>query len=213
MRSIDPAALAAKDRYRLLIGAVVPRPIAWITTLGPTGVLNLAPFSFFNGVTASPPTLSVAIGHRDPVKDTLANLRASGEAVVHLAPPDQLPAVHQSGGEYAAAVSEVAELGLATVPSSVVAPARLACAQVAFECRLVREIPVGAPATALCLLEIVCAHLADGIVGADGLPDPHLLAAPARLGDRSYLAGEGWRVVDQAPQVVPEALRVHRPLR
>jgi hypothetical protein len=77
----------------------------------------------------------------------------------------------------------------------------------------VREIPVGAPATALCLLEVVYAHFADAILGADGLPDPHLLAAPARLGDRSYLAGEGWRVVDQAPQQVPEALRVVRPQR
>lgn len=206
--AFDPTTADRRAAYRWLIGCVVPRPIAWITTLSDSGVVNLAPFSFFNGVTASPMILSVAIAHREPLKDTLRNLRANREAVVHIAAPDHLSAVHQSGGDYASSVSEVSELHLATLPSTVVRPPRLVDAQVAFECRLFREIPVGQPATALCLLEVVHLHAADGIIAADGFPDPHKLAAPARLGNRSYLDGNGWTVVDQAVQVVPESKRI-----
>jgi flavin reductase (DIM6/NTAB) family NADH-FMN oxidoreductase RutF len=206
--SIDPAQIDRRAAYRWLIGCVVPRPIAWITTRSAAGVVNLAPFSFFNGVTASPMVLSVAIAHREPIKDTLRNLRATREAVVHIAPPARLAEVHQSGGEYAAAVSEVDELGLATAPSTIVGPPRLAEARVAFECRLLQEIPVGEPATTLCLLEVVHLHAADGILAADGFPDPHKLSAPARLGNRSYLDGNGWTVIDQPLQVVPEGKRI-----
>lgn len=201
-------ALDRRTAYRWLIGCVVPRPIAWITTLSESGVVNLAPFSFFNGVTASPLVLSVSIAHRDPVKDTLRNLRATREAVVHIAPPELLSAVHQSGGDYAATVSEVGELGLPTLASTAVRPPRLAQATVAFECRLLQEIPVGQPPTALCLLEVIHLHVADAILAADGLPDPHRFAAPARLGNRSYLDGKGWTVVDQPVQVVPEDKRI-----
>jgi flavin reductase (DIM6/NTAB) family NADH-FMN oxidoreductase RutF len=204
----DPTTADRRAAYRWLIGCVVPRPIAWITTLSDTGVVNLAPFSFFNGVTASPMILSVAIAHREPLKDTLRNLRANREAVVHIAPPSRLAEVHQSGGDYASSVSEAGELGLATVPSTVVRPPRLAEAQVAFECRLLQEIPVGTPATTLCLLEVVHLHAADAILGADGFPDPHRLSAPARLGNRSYLDGHHWTVVDQPLQVVPEGKRL-----
>jgi flavin reductase (DIM6/NTAB) family NADH-FMN oxidoreductase RutF len=203
--------LSGLDRraaYRWLIGTVVPRPIAWITTVSVEGVVNLAPFSFFNGVTASPMVLSVAIAHREPIKDTLRNLRATREAVVHIAPPARLADVHQSGGDYAASVSEVGELGLKTVASTVVRPPRLADAPVAFECRLLQEIPVGEPATTLCLLEVVHLFAADGILAADGFPDPHKHSAPARLGNRSYLDGNGWTVVDREVQQVPEGKRL-----
>ena len=206
--SIDLSQIDRRAAYRWLIGCVVPRPIAWITTQSAAGVVNLAPFSFFNGVTASPMVLSVAIAHREPIKDTLRNLRATREAVVHIAPPALLADVHQSGADYAASVSEVGELGLKTVPSTVVRPPRLADAQVAFECRLLQEIPVGDPATTLCLLEVVHLHAAEDILAADGFPDPHKHSAPARLGNRSYLDGNGWTVVDQAVQVVPEGKRL-----
>lgn len=210
MATLDPATLPRKDVYRLLIGAVVPRPIAWVTTLGEQGVVNLAPFSFFNGVTASPPIVSVAIAHREPIKDTLANLRANREAVVHLASPAQVEQVHQSGGEYAATVSEAAQLGLALQPSTRVKPPRLADAGVALECRLVQEVPVGEPAVSLCLLEIVLAHVADALAAADGIPDPRRHHALARLGGRCYLAGDAWPVVELPLQTVPEGLGLKR---
>jgi flavin reductase (DIM6/NTAB) family NADH-FMN oxidoreductase RutF len=206
MPCLDPADLAPRDRYRLLIGAVVPRPIAWVTTVSATGLVNLAPFSFFNGVTATPPTVSIAIAYREPCKDTLANLRRSREAVVHLASPEQYRDVHQSGGEYAATVSEAAELGLDLVPASRVTVPRLATVAVALECRLVQEIAVGDPPCSLCLLEVVYAHVDALVAGADGLPDPRLHRALARLGGRSYLVSADWPVVELPAQQVPPGL-------
>lgn len=208
MPAIDPSALNRKDLYRLMINGIVPRPIAWVTTMNSDGVVNLAPFSFFNGVTSSPPIISIAIAHRDPLKDTLANLRSSRAAVVHLVPPEHLSDCHRSGGDYAAHISEAAVLGLALTPSMRVKPPRLACAQVAFECMLINEIPVGDPATSLCLLQIVQAHINDAVAGADGLPDPHRLRAVARLGERSYLTGNDWVIEDHERVAVPPELQI-----
>ena len=213
MPGLDPATLSPRDRYRLGIAAVVPRPIAWITTVDAAGTVNLAPFSYFNGVCAHPLIVSVSIAHRDPVKDTLANLRANGEAVVHLVPPDQLEAMHASGGEYRHEVSEAALLGLKLSPSARVRPPRLACAEVAFECRLHREIAVGDPAVALCLLEVVLAHVAATVAAADGLPDPRRLRAVARLGGDAYLRGDGWDAVELPRQPVPPEQALQRPPR
>ena len=213
MPAIDPAALTPRDRYRLGIAAVVPRPIAWITTASAAGTVNLAPFSYFNGVCSSPLIVSVSIAHRVPLKDTLANLRANGEAVVHLVPPEQLETMHASGGEYRSDVSEAALLGLELLPSARIRPPRLACAEVAFECRLQREIAVGDPAVALCLLEVVVAHIAPAVAAADGLPDPLRLRAVARLGGDAYLRAEGWDVVELPRQAVSGELALPRPTR
>lgn len=196
MISLDPAVMRPVDRYRLLIGAVVPRPIAWITTMDAAGVVNAAPFSFFNGVTANPPIVQVCIAHRDPEKDTLRNLRASGEAVVHLVPGASLEAMHGTSAEYPSDVSEADALGLVWRPADKIRGAVLAVAEVAFECRLLQAIPVGDPATHLCLLEVVLAHVADGVARSDGLPDPEKVRNVARLGGDSYLEAEGWRVRD-----------------
>ena len=191
---LDPAAMRPVDRYRLLIGAVVPRPIAWVTTMDAAGVVNAAPFSFFNGVTANPAVVQVCIAHREPEKDTLRNLRASGEAVVHLVPGASLEAMHGTSAEYPHDVSEADALGLAWRPAEKIRGALLADAEVAFECRLLQAIPVGDPPTHLCLLEVVLAHVAEGVARSDGLPDPALMRTVGRLGGDSYLEAGGWRV-------------------
>ena len=196
MSSCDPAQLTPVDRYRLLINAIVPRPIAWITTMEADGAINLAPFSFFNGVTASPPVLSVSIAHRVPEKDTLRLLRATGEAVVHLVPEEQLLAMHASGAEYPPGISEAAALQLGSRPAQRIRGAVLTAAEIAFECRLLQIVPVGEPATQLCWLEVVQVHVADAVARPDGLPDPHRLRAVARLGGESYLSTGGWQVRD-----------------
>jgi len=209
MLGIDPASLAPRDCYRLAIGAVVPRPIAWITTRNAAGVVNLAPFSFFNAVCASPFIVSVSIAHREPLKDTLRNLRDNAEAVVHLVPPSHLAQAHASGGEYAPEISEAEQLGLPLVPSQRLAVPRLAEAEIALECRLHREIPVGSPAVSLCLLEVVWVHIAEQ-VATDGMPDPLKLRAPARLGGDAYLSGHDWTVL-QLPRTPPaDHLRLRR---
>ena len=196
-KSIDPQLLTPVDRYRLLINSIVPRPIAWITTMDAAGVVNLAPFSFFNGVTANPPVLQVCIAHRQPEKDTLDNLRANGEAVVHLVGGDQLDAMHASSAEYPSGVSEADALHLSYRPAERIRGRVLVQAQVAFECRLLQAIPVGDPPTHLCLLEMVMAHIAPEIALPDGIPDPARLRAVARLGGSSYLDPEFWHVVER----------------
>lgn len=207
MPIIDPAELAPVDRYRLLIASIVPRPIAWVTSVDRAGGGNLAPFSFFNGVTSSPPTVAIAIGHQNPPKDTLVNLRARGEAVVHLVPAGYLDQAHASGGEYRPDIDEASLLGLATRGAEVVSVPILEAADIALECTLAQELAVGEPAASLCLLTVVRAHVAEAVAGDDGLPDPERLRAVARLGGRCYLSADGWQVVARKRQAVPDGQR------
>jgi flavin reductase (DIM6/NTAB) family NADH-FMN oxidoreductase RutF len=188
---LDDAGWAA-----LLTAAIVPRPIAWITSRSPDGVVNLAPFSFFTAVTHRPPTLAVAIAHRDPEKDTLRNLRSTGEAVVHLIPPGMAEAANASSAPYPAGVSEAERLGLDLITMAPVAVPRLAVAEIALACRLDRCIPVGEPATTLVLLQVVSVEIAEAVATAGGLPDPRRMRAWARVGGASWLAPEAWHLVD-----------------
>jgi len=167
MISRDLSALPKRDVYRILSSLVIPRPIAWITSLDATGRVNLAPFSSFMGI-FGPPMLAVTLGRRKDgsLKDTHRNLRDQGEAVVHLADLPLLAALHASADDVGPEISEVERLGLATEPSSTVAPPRLKAAPVALECRLNRELELG-PNTTLVLLDVVTAHAAERIWSAD----------------------------------------------
>lgn len=155
----DFQGMAKRDVYRILSSLVIPRPIAWTLTQDPQGHLNLAPFSSFQGI-FGPPMVAMTLARRrgGVLKDTHRNLREQGEAVVHLADLAQLEALHASAEEVDAEVSEVARLGLATVPSDLVAPPRLAVAPVALECRFNREIEL-APESTLVLLDVLRAHV------------------------------------------------------
>jgi flavin reductase (DIM6/NTAB) family NADH-FMN oxidoreductase RutF len=152
-----------RDIYRILSSLVIPRPIAWITTVDTTGRVNLAPFSSFMGI-FGPPMLAVTLARRKDgsLKDTHHNLRERGEAVVHLADRPLLEALHASADDVDPNVSEVERLGLATAPSDRVKPPRLTAAPVALECRLNREIELG-PASTLVLLDVLRAHAAERI--------------------------------------------------
>jgi flavin reductase (DIM6/NTAB) family NADH-FMN oxidoreductase RutF len=156
-----------RDIYRILSSLVIPRPIAWISTVDATGRVNLAPFSSFMGI-FGPPMLAVTLARRvdGSLKDTHRNLKERGEAVVHLADLPLLEALHASAAEVAPDVSEVERLGLATEPSLHVAPPRLRVAPVALECRLNREIELG-PASTLVLLDVLIAHATERIWNAE----------------------------------------------
>jgi len=163
----DLSALPKRDVYRILSSLVIPRPIAWITTLGDSGQVNLAPFSSFMGI-FGPPMLAVTLGRRKDgsLKDTHRNLQVRGEAVVHLADLPLLAALHASAEEVEPAVSEVARLGLAIEASQRVATPRLKEAPVALECRLNRELELG-PGSTLVLLDVLVTHAADRIWSAE----------------------------------------------
>lgn len=139
-REIDPRDFPPRDVYRLLTAVVVPRPIAWVSTRSADGVDNLAPHSFFTVACANPPIVQfTSVG----VKDTLRNVRATREFVVHLAPEELFDQVNLTGADQPADVSEFDEARLIREPASVVAPARVAQSPVAIECRLHSAIELG----------------------------------------------------------------------
>lgn len=161
---MDPSVLAPVDAYKLLVGAVQPRPIAWVATTSADGIGNLAPFSFFTVASREPATLVVSVGRRPDggPKDTLVNALASGELVVNIPSQRHRAAVAATGEDWAPEVDEHAALGLPTLPGVRVAVPRLADASMALECRLRTTVEVGSDV--LLLAEVVYLHAAPGLV-------------------------------------------------
>jgi len=142
---IDTADLDPTSSYKLLIGSVLPRAIAWVSTASPTGVGNIAPVSFFTVVGRYPPVLSITLQPRSDgvtLKDTFVNIRDTGEFVVNIASIGQADAVHKSAIEFDSDIDEFAALGLEKAPSEVIAAPRIADAPISFECTVNRIIPM-----------------------------------------------------------------------
>lgn len=139
--SYDPADLAGRVLYQLLIGTVAPRPIAWVSTRDKAGVLNLAPFSYFTVAATRPLTLLFCpqVQPDGQGKDTLRNIQAVPEFVINLPDEATAEAMNLTSGAYPAGVSEFDVAGLAAVASETISVPRVAAAPMAFECRL-REI-------------------------------------------------------------------------
>lgn len=183
---IDAADLPPRDSYALMTACVIPRPVAWVSTLGADGTPNLAPFSFFAGVTSDPPTVMVSVGRRRGAKkDTSTNLAHLGEAVIHIAHRPLAEAMVATSAEVEPEVDEYALAGLAAVPSDLVAPPRVAAAAIAMEAKVVLHQEVGRGPVDLFLFEVLRFHLDDAYL-VDGRPDPARLAAVGRLGGASY---------------------------
>ncbi|UZF94709.1 flavin reductase family protein [Bosea sp. NBC_00550] len=183
---IAAADLPAEASYRLLTGLVVPRPIAWVTTISAAGTVNLAPFSHFTFVSPKPPLLAISVGRKgDTYKDTARNILASEEFVVHIADRSLVEPLHDSAKEFAPEVSEVAELGLETAPSLHVAVPRLAAAPVAMECRLRHCIEFGETRSRLLVGEVLVFRLRDGLM-ADGKVDTRALDPIGRIAGPNY---------------------------
>jgi flavin reductase (DIM6/NTAB) family NADH-FMN oxidoreductase RutF len=186
-----PMRIVAKDleteaTYKLITGIVVPRPIAWVTTLSPGGTVNLAPFSFFTCVSPKPPLLAISVGHKAGVyKDTARNILAREEYVIHIADFSHLEALHHTSTEYPPDISEVEAAGLATLPSDEVEVPRLRDAPVAMECRFHNCIEFGDTRNRLIVGEVVVFHFRDGLV-RDGKVATHELDPIARLSGPTY---------------------------
>lgn len=182
---LDPATLSPREVYRFLISCVAPRPIAFVTTLSREGITNLAPFSFFNGVSSDPPVLSIAVAtKRDgSKKDTWRNIEETGEFVVNIVVPELMDAVIAGAKELPHNVSELDLSGLPSLPSTRVKPPRLAGTPVSLECTLLRIVEV--EGTALILGRIVFAHVQDA-VWKDGAVDPALVTFVGRMGGELY---------------------------
>jgi flavin reductase (DIM6/NTAB) family NADH-FMN oxidoreductase RutF len=185
---IDPEKLSSRERYFLMVGCIVPRPIAFVSSISGKGVRNLAPFSYYNGVSSSPPVLSVSIApRRDRPKDTLANIRETGEFVVNVVDEELARPMILASGDYAPEVDEFEVTRLTPIPSDLVAPPRVQESPVQMECRLLQVVEVGKPprVTGLVLGEILRFHLRDDLY-RDGHIDPQRFAAVGRMGRTDY---------------------------
>jgi flavin reductase (DIM6/NTAB) family NADH-FMN oxidoreductase RutF len=183
---IDVAGTPVVDVYHMIVGVVTPRPIAWVTTVDPAGRVNLAPFSFFNAFGANPPIVvfSPTLRRDATKKDTLLNVEATGEFVVHASVAALAEKINQSSKEIPHGESEVALIGLHTTPSVKVRPPRLTEAPVAMECKVRQIVPCGdGPIAAnLVIGEVLMIHVDDAVLDANGKPDPRKLRTVARLG-------------------------------
>ena len=197
-RSIDAAELDRRERYHLMIACVVPRPIAWTSTMSSAGITNLAPFSFFGGVSSDPPTVMLSIGRRSDAshKDTGRNLLETSEAVVHICSRDDGEVMVASSEGLPPETSEIDHLKLSTTASDRVAPPRLTDAAIAMEARRVHHQEVGHGPIDLFLLEVVRFHLREDLL-SDGLPDPARLQAVGRMGGSYYCDTAAPFVIDR----------------
>jgi flavin reductase (DIM6/NTAB) family NADH-FMN oxidoreductase RutF len=162
---IDPSQQSAPDNYKLLTNLVVPRPIAWVTSQNAGGVINLAPFSFFNAVSGNPLYLIISIGLNDAgeMKGTAKNILASGEFVVNLVTDELFDAMNVSAADFPEGESELAAANLHAAPSVKVKPPRVAESQASMECKLHSSQLLGN--NTLIIGEVVMFHVADHLMG------------------------------------------------
>lgn len=181
---LDPARVPGPEMYRFLISAVVPRPIAFVSTLDAAGGANLAPFSYFNAISSVPPMIGIAIVERGgDDKDTLRNIRETREFVVNLVCEPMLGAMVKTAGDWPRDTSEFEVSGLTPAPSERVAPPYVLESPMQLECRLHREIPLGN--SVFVVGEVVLARVRDDVL-TEGRVDPVKLLPVGRLGGEYY---------------------------
>ncbi|MCX7605708.1 MAG: flavin reductase family protein [Bacteroidia bacterium] len=190
-KTLDPTHIPLKEWHPYLIGSIIPRPIAWVTTVNREGRPNLAPFSYFNVFSSKPPiavfspSTSARTGQK---KDTHNNLLEVPECVIHLVPYALAARMNITTGEYPPEINEIERAGLETVPSLIVRPPRIKGTPVQIEARVRDILSLGETPGAgqLVITEILLLHLETRILDEKGLPDPRKMDIIARLGEFWY---------------------------
>jgi flavin reductase (DIM6/NTAB) family NADH-FMN oxidoreductase RutF len=193
-----------RDIYKLMIGAIVPRPIAFVSTLSPDGIPNVAPFSFFTGVSANPPVICFSPmirGSDGKKKDTLNNIETTREFVVNIVSEDFAVPMNICSTEFPPEVNEFQQSGLTPVPSDLVKPPRVKESKINLECGLLEVVhvspkPLGG---SLVLGEVLCFHVVDSL-WEDYRIDPDKLKPIGRMGGPTYT-----RTTDRFDLVRPKA--------
>jgi len=183
----DFATLPGQECYKLLVSTIVPRPIAWVVTEDSAGVLNAAPYSFFNAFSGDPPIVGIGVGVRGTdQKDTLNNIKATGQFTICLVPEERAIQMNVTATDFAPEIDELAEAGLTPVASSMVRPPRIAESPVAIECERFQLVPLGNHT--LVLGRVLAMHVRD-----DCVLDPvkHYIDTP-KLGLVGRMHGRGW---------------------
>lgn len=178
-------------RYNPFKACVVPRPIAWISTCDENGVVNLGPYSYFNAVADIPPVIMFSSSKKSPEseKDSLRNIRLTGEFVVNLVTYEMKELMQQSSAAFEYGVSEAEQLGIEMIPSTIVKPPRIAKSPIQLECQYISEhCPIinDTPMNSIVVFgHVVGIHIKEDLI-EDGRVNMHKLQAIARLGYDEY---------------------------
>ncbi|HHP7501544.1 TPA: flavin reductase family protein [Staphylococcus aureus] len=189
MYTFDAQSLNARENYKLLIGSIIPRPIAFVTTLNQDASVNAAPFSFFNIVNNHPPMIAIAVqragGKR---KDTALNIERTGDFVVHITDEDNVQDINETAAPLAYGDSELSLTELSLVTSTTIKTPGIKDAKMRFECKLSQMILLGDALDGADLIigEIVAYHIDDSIYEGDFKINPHALQAVSRLAGNDY---------------------------
>ena len=186
----DPQQIPPQDFYRRMTSCIHPRPIAWVSTLSPRGIANLAPFSFFNGVGANPPALMFSVVNRrdGSQKDTIINVEATRQFVVNVVSYELARKMNATSADLPYETSEFEPCGLTPAPSLRVRPPRVKEALVHLECELHQVVHIGqGPLAANVVIgRILLIHADDAVLDADGQIDPQKLDSVGRMGGQLY---------------------------
>ncbi len=191
---LDPATLSSDAAYFWQVATIVPRPIAWVSTLNEDGKANLAPYSFFTGVSSDPPTCLICVERRTVTRDgdvvsvpqdPWRNIERTGEYVIHAVNDALAHQMNETSRDLAYGIDEFDHVGLSKAASDRIAPPRIAEAPVAMECRLDRIVEVGRSGTAIIIGEILLWHVHDDLL-VDGRLDMERLDAVGRMAGAGY---------------------------
>jgi len=186
----DPEVMAGTNVYKILAGCIVPRPIGFLSTVGPDGVFNAAPFSFFNGISHNPPMVCASIDKihaSGNTKDTLTNILHTRDFVVNIVDEDLARAQDYCSGTFPPEVDEIAAAGLTAAPSQLVLSPRVEESPVNFECRLLHSIPLPESPYTLIIGRVVFMHVREDLMLSNGRIDPARLRAVGRMTGNSYV--------------------------
>ncbi len=206
-RKIVPGTLSTKDLHQYIIGSIAPRPIAFVSTMGENGVHNLAPYSFFNAFSSNPPILVFSSNRKatdNTTKDTLHNVRVSGECVVNVVPYSIVRQMSLASVEYPADISEFDETGLTREPSETVKCPRVMESPVNLECTVKDIITLGEHGGAghLIICEVNLIAISESVLIGDRI-DPNKLDLVGRLGKQYYVRASGAALIE-IPQSVSQ---------
>jgi flavin reductase (DIM6/NTAB) family NADH-FMN oxidoreductase RutF len=194
-RSLDPSSLQVKDLHQYILGMVSPRPIAFASTLDKEGRPNLAPYSFFNAFSSNPPILVFSSNRKvrdNTTKDTLHNIRETGEVVINTVSYSIMRQMSIASIEYPADVDEFEKAGFTRLPSDLVKPFRVAESPAHMECKVQDIITLGEKGGAghLIICEVVRIHIREGVLDGDRI-DPHRMDLVGRMGRAYYVRASG----------------------
>jgi len=206
MKIINPAEIESKQVYKLMTGSIVPRPIAWVSSVDANGTHNLAPFSYFTAVDDSPPTVLFCVGRRGTDgnrKDTYHNVKSTGEFVVNFVSQDVAEAMVITAVEAPADVDEFARAGVTPIASDVVAVPRVQESPIHFECKRTQIVDVGKGH--IVIGEVVRMHFDERVFRDGNYIDAEALRPVARLAGSQYaLLGEFFDIPRPPSEVVPK---------